>query len=95
LRGREGFGGPLSLPPSLRARDSDVFEKMKCLFFIAPKTGKGGESPECLSLKNSNWTLDRTQSRVDLRVRSIQTAGRDAHVKVTEPERPVMYTLSS
>jgi hypothetical protein len=45
---------------------------------------KVGENPECLSLKNSNRTLNRTQSRVDLRVRSVQTVGRDARVKVAD-----------
>jgi hypothetical protein len=88
LSGREGFG---------------VFEKMKCLFSIALEARKGGESLEFLSLKNSNRTLDRTRSRVDLRVRSVQTAGRDAHVKVvdrrvrslTESQRPVMHPVGS
>jgi hypothetical protein len=31
--------------------DSGDFEEMKCLFSIAPKARKGGESLECLSLK--------------------------------------------
>jgi hypothetical protein len=53
LSGREGFR---------------VFEEMKCLFFITPEVRKGGESLECLFLKNFNWTLDRTWSMVDLRV---------------------------
>jgi hypothetical protein len=76
---------------------------MKCLFSIAPEVRKGGESLKCLSMKNSNQTLDRTWSRVDLRIRSVQTAGRDARVKVadqhvrslTEPERPVMHPVGS
>jgi hypothetical protein len=35
----------LSLPPSLRARDSGVFEKLKCLFSTMPEVRKrnGGE----------------------------------------------------
>jgi hypothetical protein len=84
LSGREGFG---VLSPSRRAcergiqaRDSGVFEEMKCLFSITPEVRKGGKSPECLSLKNSN----RTRSRVDLRVRLVQTAGRDTRVKVAD-----------
>jgi hypothetical protein len=63
LGGREGFR---------------VFEEMKCLFSIMPEARKGGESPECLFLKNFNWTLDRTWSMVDLRVRSAQVEGRGA-----------------
>jgi hypothetical protein len=50
--------------------------EVKCLFSIAPEARKGGESPECLSLKNSNRKLDRTQSKVDLRVRSALVEGR-------------------
>jgi hypothetical protein len=76
---------------------------MKCLFSIAPEARKGDESPECLSLKNFNWTLDRTRSRVDLHVRSVQTTGRDARVKVVDrrvrsladPERPVTLPVGS
>jgi hypothetical protein len=77
-----------------------LFVKMKCLFSIAPEARKGGESPECLSLKkNSNWT----RSRVDLRVQSIQFAGRDAREKVAdrrvrslaELERPVTHPEGS
>jgi hypothetical protein len=53
--------------------------------------------------ENSNRTLDRTRSRVDLRVRSVQTAGRDARMKVTdrrvrslmEPERPITHPVGS
>jgi hypothetical protein len=60
-----GVWGLLSLPSSLRARDSGVFEEMKCLFSIAPKARKGGESPKCFSLKNSNRTLNWTRSRFD------------------------------
>jgi hypothetical protein len=68
-----------SLPPAELARqDSMLLVEMKCLFSIAPEARKGGESPECLSLKNSNQTLDRTRSRVDLRVRSAQVEGRGA-----------------
>jgi hypothetical protein len=65
-------------------RDSCIFEEMKCLLSIAPEARKGDKSSECLSLKNFNWTLDRTRFRVDLRVRSVQTTGRDARVKVTD-----------
>jgi hypothetical protein len=88
---------------SLSDREAVEFEEMKCLFSIVPEVRKGGESLECLSLKNSNRTLDRTRSRVDLRVRSVQTVGRDACVKVidrrvrslTEPERPVTHPVGS
>jgi hypothetical protein len=53
--------------------------------------------------ENCNRTLDRTQSRVDLRVRSVQIAGRDAREKVTdwrvwslaEPERPITHPEGS
>jgi hypothetical protein len=76
-----------------------MFEEMKCLFSIAPEARKGGESLECFSLKNSNWT----RSRVDLHVRLVQTAGRDARVKVAdlrvrslaEPELPVTHPVGS
>jgi hypothetical protein len=40
---REGFRVPLSLPPSLQARDSGIFEELKCLFSIAPEARKGGK----------------------------------------------------
>jgi hypothetical protein len=62
LSSREGFGVHLVV----LAR-SGVFEEMKCLFSIVSEARKGGESPECLSLKNFN----RTRSREDLRVRSV------------------------
>jgi hypothetical protein len=83
--------------------DSGVFEEMKCLFSIAPEARNGGESPEFLSLKNSSQTLDRTQSRVDLHVRSVQTAGRDARVRVVDRrvqslaklERPVIHPVGN
>jgi hypothetical protein len=66
-----------SLPPAeLARRDSGVFEEMKYLFSITPEARKGGESPECLFLKNFNRTLDRTRSRMDLRVRSALVEGR-------------------
>jgi hypothetical protein len=52
--------------------------EVKCLFSIASEARNGGESPEYLSLKNSNRTLDRTRSRVDLRVRSALVKGRGA-----------------
>jgi hypothetical protein len=76
---------------------------MKFLFYIAPEVRKGSESSKCLSLKNSNRTLDRTRSKVVLNVRSVQIAGRDARMKVVdrhvwslvEPERPVMYPVGS
>jgi hypothetical protein len=88
---------------SLRAQDSGIFEEMKCLFCIGPETRKGGESPKLLSLKNSNRTLDRMRSKVDLRVRSVQIAGRDAHMKVTDrrvwslvkPEHLFMHPVDS
>jgi hypothetical protein len=68
-----------SLPPTeLVRQDSVLFMEMKCLLSIAPEARKGGESLECLSLKNSNRTLDRTRSRVDLRVRLAQVKGRGA-----------------
>jgi hypothetical protein len=39
-----------SLPLSLRAWDSGVFEEMKYLFSIVSEVRKGGKSPKCLSL---------------------------------------------
>jgi hypothetical protein len=59
-------------------RDSTLCVEVKCLFYIMPEARKGGNSPNCLSLKNSNRTLDRTRSRVDLHVRSAQVEGRGA-----------------
>jgi hypothetical protein len=58
--------------------DSALCVEAKRLFSIAPEARKGGESPECLSLKNSNRTLDRTRSRVDLHVRLAKVEGRGA-----------------
>jgi hypothetical protein len=58
--------------------DSALCVEAKRLFSIAPKAREGGESPEYLSLKNSNQTLDWTRSRVDLRVRLAQVKGRGA-----------------
>jgi hypothetical protein len=68
LSGRKGFG----------FLSSNVLVEIKYIFSIAPEARKGGECLECLSLKNSNRMLDRTRSRVDLRVRSAQVEGRGA-----------------
>jgi hypothetical protein len=58
--------------------DSTLCVEAKRLFSIAPEARKGDESLKCLSLKNSNQTLDRTRSKVDLRVRLAQVEGRGA-----------------
>jgi hypothetical protein len=71
------LGSSLPLAEFTR-RDSDVLVEIKCIFSIMPEARKGDESSEYLSLKNSNRTLDRTRSRVDLRVRSAQVEGRGA-----------------
>ena len=55
LKGRERMGS--SLPPAeLAKRDSALFEKMKCLFSIAP-VGKLEKSWEYFSLRNTQRTL--------------------------------------
>jgi hypothetical protein len=74
LSGREGSR---FLSPSRRACEVgfDIFCGSKMpIFFIAPKARNGGESLGCLSLKNFDRTLDRTRSRMDLRVRSVAAA---------------------
>jgi hypothetical protein len=52
-----GLGSSLSSTKLVR-QDSMLFMEIKCLFSIAPEARKGGKSLECLSLKNSNQTLD-------------------------------------
>jgi hypothetical protein len=71
-----GRGLGSSLPPVELARwDSTFFVEVKYLFFsIVPKARNGGESSGCLSLKNFDRTLDRTRSRMDLRVQSVAAA---------------------
>ena len=55
LKGRERMGS--SLPPAeLARRDSALFEKMKCIFSIAP-VGNLEKSRECFSLRNTHRTL--------------------------------------
>jgi hypothetical protein len=46
LSGREGFGVLSPSHRALRARDSGVFGKMKCLFSIAPDARTGGKVTE-------------------------------------------------
>jgi hypothetical protein len=62
--------GPLSLPPSLRARDSGVFEELKCLFSTTPKVGK---ETEANGGHRGDRTLHRTRSWYD-RTRPVSTA---------------------
>jgi hypothetical protein len=52
LSDRKGFGFF-----SQARRDLALFGEVKRLSSIAPEARKGGESPECLSLKNSGRTL--------------------------------------
>jgi len=55
LKGRERMGS--SLPPAeLASWDSTLFEKMKCIFSIAP-VGNLEKSRECFSLRNTHRTL--------------------------------------
>ena len=55
LKGRERMGS--SLPPAeLARRDSALFEKMKCIFSIAP-VGNLEKSRECSSQRNTHRTL--------------------------------------
>jgi len=49
LKGRERMGSSL-LPAELARRDSALFEKMKCIFSIAP-VGNLEKSRECFSLR--------------------------------------------
>jgi hypothetical protein len=53
---------PLSLSPSLRARDSGVFEDLKCLFSTTPEVG---EETEANGGHSGDRTLNRTRSRFD------------------------------
>ena len=52
MKGRERMGSSLQA-----RRDSALFEKMKCIFSIAP-VGNLEKSRECSSLRNTHWTLD-------------------------------------
>ena len=55
MKGRERMGS--SLPPAeLATRDSALFEKMKCIFSIAP-VGVLEKPRECFSVGNTHWTL--------------------------------------
>ena len=55
MKGRERMGS--SLPPTELARqDSVLFEKMKCIFSIAP-VGNLEKSRECSSQRNTHRTL--------------------------------------
>jgi hypothetical protein len=71
LSGREGLG-PLSLPPSLRARDSGIFEELKCLFFTTPEVRK---ETEVNGGHRGDRTLHRTRSRFD-RTRPVSSTQR-------------------
>jgi hypothetical protein len=53
---------PLSLPPSLRARDSGIFEELKCLFFTMPEVRK---ETEANGGHRGGRTLHRTRSWYD------------------------------
>jgi hypothetical protein len=53
---------PLSLPPSLRARDSGVFEELKCLFSTTPEVRKETEANRG---HRGDRTLHWTRSRFD------------------------------
>jgi len=75
LKGRERMGS--SLPPAELARwDSALFEKMKCIFSIAP-VGSLAKSREYFSLRNTHGTQHRTLS---LRIRCAVALG-SARVK--------------
>jgi hypothetical protein len=52
----------LSLPPSLRARDSSVFGNLKCLFSTMPEVGKEAEAN---GGHRGDRTLHRTRSWYD------------------------------
>jgi hypothetical protein len=60
----------LSLPPSLRARDSGVFEELKSLFSTTPEVGK---ETEANGGHRGDRTLHRTRSWYD-RMRLVSTA---------------------
>ena len=67
LEGRERMGS--SLPPTELARqDSALFEKMKCIFSIAP-VGNLEKSRECFSLRNTHRTLTQKHRTLFLCVR--------------------------
>jgi hypothetical protein len=60
---------PLALSLSLRARDSGVFEELKCLFSTTPEVG---EETEANGGHSGDQTLNRTRSRFD-RTRSVSS----------------------
>ena len=60
----------LSLPPSLQARDSGVFEELKSLFSTTPEVGK---ETEANGGHRGDRTLHRTRSWYD-RTRPVSTA---------------------
>ena len=67
MNGREGLGS--SLPPiELMRWDSMLFEKVKCIFSIAP-VGNLEKSQECFSLRNTHRTLARRHRTQCLHVR--------------------------
>jgi hypothetical protein len=68
--------------------DSALCVEAKRLFSIAPEAREGGESPECLSLKNSNWTLEWMRSRVDQRVRLVHLGVEEKRTQSAQPVRP-------
>jgi hypothetical protein len=66
-----------SLPPAeLARRDSVLFGKVKHLFSTTPKVEKRRRMSGVFLTENSDRTLDRTWSKVDLRVRSALVEGR-------------------
>jgi len=72
LKGRERMGS--SLPPvELARRGSALFEKIKCIFSIAP-VGKLEKSRECFSLRNTHRTLAQRHRTLCLYVRCVGSA---------------------
>jgi len=66
LKDREELGS--SLPPIELAKMKCIFEKMKCIFSIAPM-GNLQKSWECFLLRNTHRTLAQRQRMQCLRVR--------------------------
>ena len=72
MKSRERMGS--SLPPTeLARRDSALFEKMKCIFSIAP-VGKLEKSRECFSLRNTHRTLAQRHQTLCLCIRCVGSA---------------------
>jgi hypothetical protein len=87
---------PLSLPPSVRARDSGDFGEVKCLFSIAPEVGK---ETEANAVTEVTGRCTGRGHGVTGRVRSVQRGFRRAGARVCNrrvrslagPARPVMH----